>query len=600
MKKRNFIQTVALITYFLLPYMLFAAPEYQQHVPFEMEFETEVLSETGKENPFLDYRLQVLFEIGEHIYNVPGYFAADGDAANSGASEGKIWKVKFTPPHAGKWNYTVSFKKGRLLAIDDDPYRGAPIKKHDGKKGTFEVKPVSEHGTFFEKRGSIIYNNSHYLHTNNGEPLLLFGTNSPENFLAYEEFDGTYASDPDKNFIKSWQPHVKDWKEGDPLWMENKGKGIIGALNYLASKEMNVLFALTMNIEGDAKDVWPFISHHKKDFKRYDVSKLAQWDIVFSHAEQLGIAIELVLQEQENQLILDDGYTEVERKLYFRELIARFGYHKNIFWNIGEENGGQNSYWPQGQNDQQRFAMVRYIKEHDPYKHPVVMHTYPNYHERDPIVTPLLKFDRFDGLSMQIYDKNDVHGDIKNWIQKSAEKGRLWVVLMDELGPWHTGTKSDTEDPQHNSVRKDVLWGALTAGAGGVQWYFGWNTPPTDLNAEDLRSRNNIFEQSAIAKYFFEKIDFTKMSNSDELITLGNNYCFSDRENTFVIYLKDGGSTSLNLENVTGSFNIKWYNPRTSCEFLTGGVKTANGGKNVNLGFAPHDKFEDWVVLISK
>ncbi|MFT6880152.1 MAG: hypothetical protein ACI9DJ_000170 [Algoriphagus sp.] len=75
----------------------------------------------------------------------------------------------------------------------------------------------------------------------------------------------------------------------------------------------------------------------------------------------------LVTQEKGNKLILDDGCTRLERKLYYRELTSRFGHHKNIMWNVGEENG-QVAFWPTGQNDQQRYALIRYLKDHDPVK----------------------------------------------------------------------------------------------------------------------------------------------------------------------------------------------------------------------------------------
>ena len=41
-------------------------------------------------NPFTDYRMTVVFthESGAPRYEVPGYFAADGDAANTSASAG--------------------------------------------------------------------------------------------------------------------------------------------------------------------------------------------------------------------------------------------------------------------------------------------------------------------------------------------------------------------------------------------------------------------------------------------------------------------------------------------------------------------------------
>ena len=48
---------------------------------------------------------------------------------------------------------------------------------------------------------------------------------------------------------------------------------------------MNILYALTLNIEGDAQDVWPFLSHERHDYKRYDVSKLAQL-ILFFHTQK--------------------------------------------------------------------------------------------------------------------------------------------------------------------------------------------------------------------------------------------------------------------------------------------------------------------------
>src|SRR4026207_2320374 len=50
-------------------------------------------------NPFTDYRLIVTFthESGTPRYEVPGYFAADGDAANSSASAGNKWRAHVSP-----------------------------------------------------------------------------------------------------------------------------------------------------------------------------------------------------------------------------------------------------------------------------------------------------------------------------------------------------------------------------------------------------------------------------------------------------------------------------------------------------------------------
>lgn len=575
-----------------------------QYQPFTLDFEIEETHETASENPFTDYRLDVTFSLGELQLKVPGYYAADGDAAQSSADSGGVWRVHFSAPEAGDWNYRVSFKKGKQIATDNDPYLGTAVEPHNGKSGTLQVEKPANGAVLFETAGPVMYNNSRYLYTRNGEPLMIFGTNSPENFLAYEDIDGTYAMDPSRDYIKSWEPHVRDWKKGDPTWQGGKGKGIIGALNYLASKEMNALYLLTLNIEGDSMDVWPFISHHRRDFKRYDVSKLAQWDIVFSHAEALGIVIEVITQEQENQLLLDGGDNRGERKLYYRELIARFSHHKNIIWNIGEENGYAGS-WPHGQNDQQRYSMIRYIKENDPYGHPVLMHTYPHKDERDEIVNPLMKYSFFDGLSMQVGHYDRVHTSIEEWVQKrrnqqNALENRPWIVLMDEIGPYFTGTKPDSYDPSHDKERKNVLWPALMAGAAGVQWYFGWVTPPHDLNAEDLRSRNNIWEQSAHARQFFEKIDYTEMQPSDYLLQHGDNHCFSKAGESYVIYMKYGGTTQLDLSESEETYSIQWYNPRSGGNLIPNNPSIVRGGNKIDIGPAPSNAFDDWVVLVSR
>src|SRR5690606_27989461 len=117
----------------------------------------------------------------------------------------------------------------------------------------------------------------------NGERYLKGGADSPENFLAYDEIDATKDLDADSgsykhigSFIHKYQPHVKDWRDGDPTWKNGKGKGIIGALNYLAGKGMNSVYFLTYNLDGgDGRDVWMWSTPEERE--RFDCSKLDQW-----------------------------------------------------------------------------------------------------------------------------------------------------------------------------------------------------------------------------------------------------------------------------------------------------------------------------------
>ena len=69
-------------------------------------------SETANPNPFFDYRMQVTFSQGGTIIEVPGYFAADGDAANTGATAGNVWRAHFNAPTIGTWNYEINVYQG--------------------------------------------------------------------------------------------------------------------------------------------------------------------------------------------------------------------------------------------------------------------------------------------------------------------------------------------------------------------------------------------------------------------------------------------------------------------------------------------------------
>jgi len=76
-------------------------------------------------NPFLDYRLNVTFTKGSQQIVVPGYYAADGNAAETSATSGNKWRVHFMPDETGTWTYTTSFRTGTDIAVSLDPNAGS-------------------------------------------------------------------------------------------------------------------------------------------------------------------------------------------------------------------------------------------------------------------------------------------------------------------------------------------------------------------------------------------------------------------------------------------------------------------------------------------
>jgi hypothetical protein len=225
------------------------------------------------------------------------------------------------------------------------------------------------------------------------------------------------------------------------------------ALNYLSNQGMNAFSFLTMNIAGDDQNVFPYISSSVADRQRLDVSKLAQWEVVFQHADKVGLFLHFKTQETENDQLLDGGALGDERKLYYRELIARFGHHLALNWNVGEENTNTNA---------QRIEFANYIKSVDPYNHPIVVHT--NIGDKNNVYSPLLRrASSYDGASLQS-EKAQVFSDTLNWVRASAASGRKWVVANDEQGSSNEGVLPDAADLTHDVPRKQVLWGNIMAG----------------------------------------------------------------------------------------------------------------------------------------
>ncbi len=580
-----------------------------------------------KLNPFTDLAFNVTFthESGSPKYNIPGYFAADGNAANSSAESGTKWLTHLSPDKVGVWTYTVSFTKGKHAAIEGG---GQALKPFDGVTGSFTITETDKKDRDFRAHGRLQYIGKHHLQfAGSKQYFLKAGPDAPETLLAYTDFDNTSAGKPDKVPLKTWEPHVQDWKAGDPTWKDGKGKGLIGALNYLVGKGVNAFSFLTYNAGGDGDNVWPFVQ--REDKLHYDCSKLDQWGIVFDHATALGLYLHFKLQENEmddNRLgagrkngvvpeSLDGGKLGIERKLYCRELIARFGHALALNWNIGEENT---------QSSDEVCDMVKFLHDTDPYQHPIVLHTFPP--EQDKVYEPLLgDKSLLTGVSLQNSWKM-AHQRTLHWLRESAAVGRPWVVANDEQNPASLGVPPDPGYKGHDGIavekrttdaatgnvaskpytmhdiRKLTLWGNLMAGGAGVEYYFGYALPENDLVAQDFRSRDKSWDYCRIALEFFrtEKIPFAEMTSANALI--GNakddnsKFCFAKPGELYLVYLPNGGTADLDLTAAKGTFTVKWFNPREGGNLKPAGTTISSGPKSPIT--APDDN--DWLAVIRK
>lgn len=573
---------------------------------FTLSFEGPMTSEDAELNPFLHYLLIVEFEHEDHQKTIRGFYAADGNAAETSATSGNTWQVRFSPQHTGTWAYNATLFKGDSVSVNQR-HDEADQLEITNSQGTFEVLSNGDSDRDFRDRGKLIASSGYLQFEDSGTYFLKAGADSPENFLAFQEFDNTYriaVSDKEgeaqtDSEIHSYEPHVQDWSQGDPTWQGGKGKGIIGAVNYLVSKGMNAVYFLTFNIQGDGKDVWMFTT--PDDFTRFDVSKLDQWEILFQHMQAKGILLHVVLQETENETLLDGGDMGPARALYFHELIARFGHHPALIWNLGEENGPASWISTGAQTDRQRKEMATFFKEHDPYNHPVVIHTLPNEELRAPVLDSLLGFPQLDGISLQHHERTTAPETVERLKETSTNAGHEWMVTMDEIGMWHTGAKVDTADINHPTLTRYALWGTLLSGAAGVEWYFGARSPHNDLTSEDWRQRERLWEITNHAKNFFEEfLPYWEMEPAHHLVNAEGAYCLSKTDSLYALYIPEVAEAGLDLTDANGEYQIRWFNPFEGGPLQEGSVEQISGGNQQSLGVPPSRGHEDWVLLVEK
>lgn len=542
-------------------------------------------------NPFLDLRLQVRFEgPAGKTYDVPGFF--DGDR----------WKVRFNPDSPGRWTYQASLRAGPAVAVDLAPEAGAAVAL-DGAAGTLDVADLDPAAPAFYRWGRLGYAGSRYLKFANGPYWIKGGCDEPENFLAYKGFVNTIPS-------HAYTPHEEDWRPGDPDWGDGAGRAIIGAINSLASKHVNSLYFLTMNVGGDGKDVWPWIGSPDRngapgdDNLHFDVAKLAQWEVVFEHAQRKGIALHVVLNEAEeaNKRELDDGELGVERKLYYREMIARFGHHPALQWNLCEEYniGGLDL----GADRVRAFA--KYVRQVDPYDHPITVHS-----AGDPRKALAFTFGdpAFDLTSVQINQRR-IDLITEDLLRATKASGRPLPIAMDEFTV-DVGTNAShvpVDDP--TLQRKQKLWPTYLSG-GSIEFILQGL-----LKVDDFKTpaRAAIWDQTWYARSFLESLPFWEMEPDDALSRgaatidvgvgkgvkspMGAQVLAKPGEVYAIGFPRAEPTGELDLRTAPGPFTLRWYNPRVG--YFVGDPIRVEGGAWASLGPPPVDPQEDWTALVQR
>lgn len=292
----------------------------------------------------------------------------------------------------------------------------------------------------------------------------------------------------------------------------------------------------------------------------------------------------------------------IERKLYYRELVARFGHHNALIWNLCEEYDARQ--FNLGSERIKGFA--DYVAAVDPYDHPITVH---NANDLPQAWIPFLGDPRFSSTSLQHHPKEGQTGFIshKDLVEvfriQSVAAGRAIPVNLDEFD--RAGAVDDESRIEQQRIsgfvrlRKAVLWPVYLSG-GQIEFIL-----EERLKTENFHRYAGIWRYTSYARRFLEEhLPFWAMEPADGLIAgaapdFGGAQVFIRRGEIYAVYLPKGTPSGvLDLRATNGVFIKRWYDPRHGT--FKGAAEEVKAGSAVALGEPPGAPADDWAVLLRK
>lgn len=504
------------------PTELADGPRFGRSAKIELQFRGPDSRGRGEPNPFA-VRFDVLFTgPSGKTFRVPGFYDGDG----SGGLDGNVWKVRFAAEEEGRWQYATESSHAAL----------------GGRSGTFSVTKTPADAEGFWKWGRLEAvgtpeNKIRYLKFRNGPYWLKAGCDDPENFL------GNY-----KNYRTLGQR--------------------MAAVDFLAERGINSLYIMTHNVDGDDKDVWPWLGENTREAKRnggtdarFDVAKLEEWRKLFEYMQQKGVVPYLVLED-------DSAWKGFDRRRYYREIIARFGYLPAVLFNQSEESN-------ENYRLSEALAHMRLLAEIDPYDHPRGIHNVnrPNNDYVDAEVVDFTSIQTGSPGSRRGLERAIEHNRIAiDWIDRClSRKRRVLVANFDEARP---------EEDRRG-------WWSVYLG-GGV-----WETHVREPYDRPLSAWEPAWTQLGGTRAFMESLPFWEMRPENSLVKEGRAFCLAKPGEAYALYLPVGGSVTVRL-SPGKSYKYAWWDPANGKdgEYQHAGET----GSGLKLFIAPGEG--DWALRI--
>lgn len=330
------------------------------------------------------------------------------------------------------------------------------------------------------------------------------------------------------------------------------------------------------------KDCWPWgCSAQSPDFMSLNLDYFRAVDEVLSLAEELDMGVEIIMEAWMAEFPFNDRgkfITEFE-ELWLKYIVSRFASYPSVFiWCPANEYefypDGAIKYHPEADRWLKRIAA--YIKNTDPYKHPVGVH---NWEQKVPvnerfgncsdIDVYLVQTDWCNELEKYDWKKEaslcmGLEQQVKFHAQDSEK-----VIICDEFGYEKAEgcfTFPAHELLDHHHTRRGQ-WRAAFSGFPAVHGFNNTWGPHMRIDKDAIGAGYLIH----LYRFMTEKVKFYEMQEASALIRTATGsaeegtlpLCLADDTLCIIaIYFPVKGECQLSLP-VRKKYKAFWYNPRT-------------------------------------
>lgn len=278
----------------------------------------------------------------------------------------------------------------------------------------------------------------------------------------------------------------------------------------MALNKMNVYLANQNDYSGVSTTPW-LGTADANDKTRFDLARWRMYEQWLKEMRAAGFVTQLWL--------FADGFgnlPDADRKRLIRYGMARLSGYANTIFTLMTE-------WQEGWTEAEVDSHMVYLQQHNPWDRLASVHGLPGDFSF-PDAPWADYIDLQAGVTATV-DHALVH-DLGLENRQMAAR----PMIQEEFG---MGDETDAE-------RKKV-WAAFTSGAAG--------------------SGTGAFLKPF--SQFVRTVAFERMVPADGLVLTGSAYVLAEAGRSYVVYLYDGGTVSLDLSGASGTVEADWFNPRT-------------------------------------